>query len=74
MEAIKRRALTLAAVILNQVAADIDPQTDNTAELSRWLGEPVLASGYYEADSAETACRLPCPVITNLVDRLAGGL
>lgn len=73
VEAIKHRRLILAGVILNQVAPDIDPHMDNTAELSRWLGEPVLATGYYEADSAKPTWMLPCPVLTNLVDRLAGG-
>lgn len=74
VEAIKRRGLILAGVILNQVAADIDPQMGNAAELSRWLSEPVLATGYYEADSAEPAWLLPYPALTNLVDRLAGSL
>lgn len=74
VEAIKRRGLILAGVILNRVATDIDPQMDNAAELSRWLGEPVLAIGYYEADSAEPAWVLPYPVLTNMVDRLAGCL
>lgn len=74
VEAIKRRGLILAGVILNQVAADIDPQMGNAVELSRWLGEPVLATGYYEADNAEPAWLLPYPALTSLVDRLAGGL
>lgn len=74
VEAITRRGLTLAGVILNQVAADIDPHMDNATELSRWLGEPVLAIGYYEADSAGPAWLLPCPALTNLADRLTGDL
>lgn len=74
VEAIKRRGLSLAGVILNQVAADIDPHMDNVAELSRWLGEPVLATGYCQGISTEPAWLLPCPALTNLIDRLAGGL
>lgn len=74
VEAIKRRGLTLTAVILNQVATYIDPHMDNVTELSRWLGEPVLANGYYQADSTESAWLVPCPVLSNLVNRLAGGL
>lgn len=74
VEAIRRRGLTLAGVILNQVAADIDPHMDNATELSRWLGEPVMVIGYYKADSAEPAWLLPCPALANLADRLAGGL
>jgi len=72
VEAIKRRGLTLAGVILNQVAADIDPYMDNAAELSRWLGEPVLEIAYYEADSAQRIWLLPCPVLANWVNRLLG--
>ncbi|MDO9140876.1 MAG: dethiobiotin synthase [Methylobacter sp.] len=74
VEAIKGRGLTLAGVVLNQVAPAVDPQMDNAAELSRWLDEPVLATAYYKADSTEPAWLLPCPVLTNLVDRLTGGL
>jgi len=74
VEAIKGRGLTLAGVVLNQVAPAVDPQMDNAAELSRWLDEPVLATAYYKADSTEPAWLLPCPVLTNLVDRLTSGL
>ncbi len=74
VEAIKRRGLSLAGVILNQVAADFDPKMDNAAELSRWLDEPVVATPYYQADSAEPVWLSPCPVLTNWVDRLVGGL
>lgn len=71
VEAIKRRGLTLAGVILNQVTAVIDPHMDNATALSRWLGEPVLSTGYYEVDSAQPVWLLPCPVLTSWVDRLA---
>jgi dethiobiotin synthetase len=74
VEAIKLRGLTLAGVILNQVTADIDPQMDNAAELSRWLGKPVLATNYFKADNTESAWLLACSVLTNLVDHLEGGL
>lgn len=74
VEAIKRRGLSLAGVILNQVAADIDPKMDNAAELSRWLDEPVVVTPYYQADSDEPVWLSPCPALTNWVDRLVGGL
>lgn len=74
VEAIKRRGLTLAAVVLNQVAVELDPHMQNATELSRWLGEPVLATGYQHTNAAEPAWQLPCPALTNLIDRLAGGL
>ncbi|PPD31368.1 MAG: dethiobiotin synthase [Methylomonas sp.] len=72
VEAIRSRGLTLAAVVLNQVAADIDPHMHNATELSRWLGEPVLATGYQQADSGKSAWLSPCPALTEWVDRLAG--
>jgi dethiobiotin synthetase len=75
VEAIKHRGLTLAAVILNSVTADIDPQMDNATELTRWLGEPVLATQYVEAvDSSEPAWLRPCPVLTHWVEGLIGRL
>jgi len=74
VEAIKHRGMTLAAVILNQVTPDIDPQMDNAAELYRWLGEPLHATGFCQADCDNPAWLLPCPVLTDLVDRLRGGL
>jgi len=74
VEAIKRRGLTLAAVILNKVTADIDPQMNNATELSRWLGELVLATGYCKADCTKPAWLLPSPALTFLVDSLTGGL
>ena len=75
VEAIKHRGLTLAAVILNPVSAAIDPQMDNIAELSRWLGEPVLVTQYVEAaDDSEPAWLRPCPVLTQWVEELIGRL
>jgi dethiobiotin synthetase len=74
VEAIKRRGLTLAGVVLNQVAPAVDPQMDNAAELSRWLGEPVLVSGHFEAGRTKTELILVNSVLANLADRLAGGL
>lgn len=74
VDAIKRRGLTLAAVILNQVAQEIDPQMNNAAELSRWLGELVLTTNYCKVDHAKSSWLLPCPVLTFFVDSLTGKL
>ena len=74
VEAIKRRGLTLAGVVLNQVTPAVDPQMDNAAELSRWLGEPVMVTGHFETDSTTTELILVNSVLANLADRLAGGL
>jgi dethiobiotin synthetase len=74
VEAIKRRGLTLAAVVVNQVAVGLDPHMQNATELSRWLGEPVIATGYQHTNTAEPIWQLPCPPLTNLIDQLAGGI
>ena len=74
VEAIKRRGLSLAGVILNQVAADIDPKMDNAVELSRWLGETALVTGYNQVTSIEPSWLLPCPVLASFADRLADDL
>jgi dethiobiotin synthetase len=74
VEAIKRRGLTLAGVVLNQVTPAVDPQMDNAAELSRWLGEPVLVTDHFEKGSTTTELILVNSVLANLADRLAGGL
>lgn len=71
VEAIKRRGLTLAGVVLNQVAPVVDPQMDNAAELSRWLGEPVLVTGHFGTGSAESELILTNSVLANLAERLA---
>jgi len=42
IEAVRMRGLALAGVVLNQPAAQVDPQMDNAADLERWLQVPVL--------------------------------
>jgi dethiobiotin synthetase len=42
-EAIERRGLLLAAVVLNQLDPTLDPRLDNAAELAHWLGMAVIA-------------------------------
>jgi dethiobiotin synthetase len=74
VEAIKHRGLALAAVILNQVTADIDPQMNNSEEISRWLGEKVLATHFDKTDSAVPAWLVPSPVLSNWIDHLVAGL
>lgn len=74
VEAIKRRGLSLAGVVLNQVTADLDPNMDNAAELSRWLGESVLVIAYCMTNSNEPAWLLPCQVLENWADSLVASL
>jgi dethiobiotin synthetase len=45
-EAILRRDLPLAAVILNQIEPHRDPRLDNAAELARWLDTTIVALPY----------------------------
>jgi dethiobiotin synthetase len=42
-EAIERRGLTLAAVVLNQLDPALDARLDNAAELAHWLGRTIIA-------------------------------
>lgn len=50
VEAIERRSLALEAVVLNQIDPEaIDPGMDNSADLSRWLGRPVVVTGRFHS-------------------------
>ncbi|MBK8133067.1 MAG: dethiobiotin synthase [Gammaproteobacteria bacterium] len=42
-EAIARRGLILAAVVLNQIDPALDARLDNAAELAHWLGRTIIA-------------------------------
>ena len=42
-EAVERRGLTLAAVVLNRLDPALDPRLDNAAELAHWLGRMIIA-------------------------------
>jgi len=72
-EAIKRRGLHLAGVVLNQFIADTDPDMENPTELSRWLGCPVTVTFRYDSD-ADLARQGIFPSLPALADRLAGVL
>lgn len=48
VEAIRRRGLTLAGIVLNQMTAILDPHMDNAADLTRWLGLPIHRVPYQE--------------------------
>ncbi|MGQ9686452.1 MAG: ATP-dependent dethiobiotin synthetase BioD [Thiobacillaceae bacterium] len=41
VEAIERRGLELAGVVLNRLSPQADPLLDNAADLRRWLKQPV---------------------------------
>jgi len=63
-EAIERRGLTLAAVVLNQLDPALDPRLDNAAELAHWLGMAVIALPHQAGLG-------PLPQLTALAEALA---
>ena len=71
VEAIKRRGLTLAGVVLNRVENHGDPRMNNAADLSRWLGEPVLVTGRFDNNTTDPGWMQLCPALAALADRLA---
>ncbi|MGZ8094615.1 MAG: AAA family ATPase [Methylosarcina sp.] len=73
VEAIKRRGLHLAGVVLNRFMTDTDSGMDNPTALSRWLGCPVAVTFRYDSD-ADLAIQGIFPTLPALADRLVGGL
>lgn len=69
-EAIQRRGLTLAGVVLNQVAPASDTRMDNAADLARWLGQEVVAVPHWRTQGP-AAWREIAPFLTGLAGRLA---
>ncbi len=63
-EAIARRGLPLAAVVLNQMAAPLDPPLDNAEDLRRWMGREVWVVGHGG----------DVKPLTSLTDKLMAGL
>jgi len=63
-EAIKRRGLMLAAVVLNQLDPALDPRLDNAAELAHWLGMAVIALPHQAGAG-------PLPQLAALAEKLA---
>lgn len=72
VEAINRRGLTLAGVVLNQVENHGDPRMNNAEDLSRWLGEPVLVTDRFDDNAADPGRMQLRPALATLADRLAG--
>lgn len=63
VEAIRRRGLFLAGVILNRKDPILDKDLDNAADLARWLALPIVTFPYQK----ET---VPFPGFAPLVDKL----
>ncbi|WP_340124089.1 dethiobiotin synthase [Methylobacter svalbardensis] len=74
VEAIRRRGLTLAGVVLNRLGPHGDPLMDNTVDLSRWLGHPVIATDRFDAGTAGPGWMTLCPALAALAERLVSGL
>lgn len=71
VEAIKRRGLALVGVVLNQVDPASDPRMNNPADLSRWLGRPVIMTGRFAMGAANPGWMMLRPALASLADRLA---
>ena len=63
-EAIERRGLLLAAVVLNRLDPALDPRLDNAAELAHWLGMAVIALPHQAGAG-------PLPQLAALAEQLA---
>lgn len=73
VEAIRQRGLTLAGVVLNRLTPHADPLMDNVTDLSRWLGQPVIVTDRFDADTVDPGWMMLRPALTILADRLAAG-
>jgi dethiobiotin synthetase len=71
VEAIERRGLVLAGVVLNRIEPPSDPRMDNAADLSRWLGRPVIVTGRFDAGAVDPGWTMLRPALAPLADRLA---
>lgn len=71
-EAIERRGLSLAGVVLNQTMPASDPRMDNAADLARWLGREVVVVPHWRTRGPSAWLEI-APFLTGLADRLANG-
>lgn len=73
VEAIKRRGLSLAAVVLNRIDLPGDPRMDNATDLSRWLGRPVIVTERFDSGAVDSGWTALKPSLAPLADRLILG-
>jgi len=71
VEAIRRRGLTLAGVVLNRLGPHGDPLMDNATDLSCWLEQPVIVTDRFDAGTADPGWMMLRPALAALADRLA---
>lgn len=74
VEAIRRRGLTLAGVVLNRLGPHGDPLMDNATDLSCWLEQPVIVTDRFDADTVDPGWMTLRPALAALADRLVSGL
>ena len=72
-EAVARRGLMLAGVVLNQTALGADPQMDNGADLAYWLGRDPFIVRHHDTKDGNLAWRAIAPSLTAIVAALAMG-
>ncbi|WP_139556058.1 dethiobiotin synthase [Methylotetracoccus oryzae] len=70
VEAIERRGLTLAAIVLNRAEPLSDPEMDNAADLSRWLGRPPIVTEHGTSGATGDGWRALRPALTALAASL----
>lgn len=70
LEAIERRGLEVAGIVLSRPTADVDAQMDNAADLARWSGHAVHALPHGTATDADGWAR-DAAHLSALIDRLA---
>ncbi|WP_432743918.1 dethiobiotin synthase [Methylobacter sp. G7] len=71
VEAINRRGLVLAGVVLNRLDPHGDPLMDNATDLSQWLGQPMIVTDRFDTGTAGPGWMMLCPALAALADRLA---
>ncbi len=69
-EAIRRRGLILAGVVLNELAPPPDVRMDNAADLTRWLGCEVSTVRYCGTQQGVPPGRTLAPFLTAVADRM----
>ncbi|MFZ2407605.1 MAG: dethiobiotin synthase [Methylobacter sp.] len=74
VEAIRRRGLTLAGVVLNRLSSHADPLMDNATDLFCWLGQPVIVTDRFDTGTVDPGWMMLRPALAALADRLATGL
>jgi dethiobiotin synthetase len=70
-EAIERRGLLLAGVVLNRIEPSIDPRMGNAADLSQWLHRPVIVTDRHGSDDGKPVWTRLRPALAALADGLS---